>query len=212
MQKPPLRYKISSWRQLPQCMSNNSRELHISVTDFIQSEILEGLRIQIKHDKLGVLFACVLNSSGPLVSCAKCNAVYEFTPTQIISELEKYGFLVDYNPASNLSGDQLQYLMTLNALHYAKIRLMNVWDTDEITGAQKYTVQVVAFISAVNPYWLNNGYSCSKKEFTECLNNGSACNLPMISETKKYNWSWLSGFVANIEDVIKDNAEVSVCQ
>ena len=85
-------------------------------------------------------------------------------------------------------------------------------DTDEITGAQKYTIQIVAFISSVNPYWLNNGYSCSKKEFTECLNNGSACNLTMISETKKYNWSWLSGFVANIEDVIKDNAEVSVCQ
>lgn len=210
MKKLPLRYRISSWRQLPQCMSNNSRELHISVTDFIQSDILEGLRIQIKHDKLGVLFACVLNSSGPLVSCAKCNTTYEFTPTQIISELEKYGFLIEYNPESNLSGDQLQYLMTLNELHYDKIRLMNVWEYGN-TGVKNYKLQVVAFNSIVNPDWLNNGYACNKKEFTEALNNGSACNLTMISDTRKYNWSWLSGFVANIEDVIKDNAEVSVC-
>lgn len=212
MQKPPLRYKISSWRQLPQCMSNNSRELHISVTDFIQCDILSGFRIQIKHDKLGILFACVLNSSGTLVSCPKCNATYEFTPSQILSELEKYGFLVEYNPEANLSGDQLQYLMTLNDLHYDKIRLLNVWEIDSITGEKIYNTQVVAFISSVNPYWLNNGYSCSKSEFNSALNSGSACNLTMISDTRKYNWSWLSGFVANIEDVIQDNAEVRLCQ
>ena len=30
-----LRYKISSWKELPQCMSNNSRKLHLHVIDVV---------------------------------------------------------------------------------------------------------------------------------------------------------------------------------
>lgn len=211
MNQLPLRYKLSSWRQLPKCMSNNSRELHISVTDFIQTDLLEGIRIQVNHDKFGVLFACVVNAGGRLISCAKCNQIYEFTPTQILSELEKYGFIIEYNPEANLSGNQIQYLMTLDQLGFDKIRIMNVYEVDSVTGASVYSTNVVAFNASFNPNWLNNGYACDRKEFTEALNNGSAANLTNISETKKYSWSWLSGFVANINDVIKDNSEVQSC-
>lgn len=207
MSTAPLRYKISSWRQLPQCMSNNSRELHVSVTDFIQNGVLEGLRIQINHDKLGTLFACVLNASGPLLTTSN-NLDTEFSPSEILAQLERYGFFVEFDPRSNLTGSQLQYLITLNDLHYDKIRIMDVWSTNNITNTKYCNHQIVAFMASANPNWLDNNYSCSVAEFTEALNNGTAANLTKISETQKYDWSWLSQFVANIADIIRDNAEV----
>lgn len=212
MENLPLRYKISSWHQLPQCMSNNSIELKISVTDFINNNNLSGTRIQVMHPELGVLFACVVNADGNIISCAKCNQIFEFTPAQIISELEKYGFLIEYNPESSLSGDQLQYLITLNNLDFDKIRVLNVWSTDRYTNVKSFKTMIVAFLSQIHPYWLNNDYSCSEQEFTKALNRGSAINLTEISKTKKYDWSWLKGFVGSIPDILQDNAEVTSCQ
>lgn len=207
----PLRYKISSWRQLSKCMSNNSRDLRIDVTDFTDSDKLTGLRIQVTHPKLGVLFACLIDAKGKLISCSGCNTTSEFTPEQILSELYKYGFIVQYNPANTLPGNQLQYLMTLDGLHFDKLRIMNVWSIDSYTGLKSFKTYVIAFMSDSHEYWLNNDYSCSDKEFTSALMNGTAINLTAISNTKDYNWSWLKGFVANISDVLKDNAEVTTC-
>lgn len=212
MSDMPLRYKISSWNQLQGCMSNNSRKLSISVSNFILNDKLTGTRIQVMHSDFGVLFACVVNGAGNLITCPQHNAVYELTPSQILSELAKYGFDIQYNPESNLSGNQIQYLMTLNELHFDKIRVMNVWSKNTATGENEFATNIVAFMSILNPYWLNNDYSCSASEFADALTKGTAMNLTHISNTQKYNWSWLKGFVANIEDVLADNAEVKSCQ
>lgn len=202
----PLRYQISNWRQLPACKSNNSRELHIHVTEFVQNFILSGLRIRVDHDTLGTLFACVVGAGGNLISSSSdSNIPFELTPVQILSELEKYGFLVVYNPRSLLKGDQLQYLMTLQNLHFDKIRVLKVRHIGSDVVA--YTKHIVAFNIKENPNWIDNTYSASDSEFSKALTEGSAISIDNISETQKYDWSWLD-YVANISDILKDNAEV----
>ena len=54
---------------------------------------------------------------------------------------------------------------------------------------------------------MNNNYSASKKEYTSALLDGTAMNISEMNSAKGFNWSWLD-FVANIDDVIKDNMEV----
>lgn len=211
----PLRYRISSWRQLPQCLSNNSRSLHIHTTDFVQDCGLHGFRITVEHDIYGVLFACVLNARGPIVSRINNTPEdylddpisYEPPVHYILKSLEKYGFLVDFNPREHLCGSLLQYLMTLRDLHYDKIRLLPVWKLEN--GCKQFKTQIVAFKSSSHVPWLNNDYDASESEFTKSLVDGTAINLTDISATQKYQWNWLD-YVGNIDDIIRDNAEDSI--
>lgn len=207
MTRQPLRFRISNWSQLADCKSNNSSELFIRVTNFIQDCRLSGTRIRVEHKVFGVLFACVVNAKGGIISNQDDgHTVFELTPAQILAELAKYGFLVDYSPVKALPGDQLQYLMTLRDLHFDKLRYVSVWDI--VNGQKQFISYVVAFKAEENGDWLNNGYSPSRLEYITALENGSALNVSNISASKNYNWSWLVGFVANIDDVVRDNAEV----
>lgn len=202
----PLRYKISDWHQLTKCKSNNSNKLKIEVSDFIQDNRLNGVRISIVHSDFGPLFTCVLNATGSIVDSLQDNITFEFTPIQILSELSKYGFLVTYKPVEVLPSSQLDYLITLSQLGYDKIRILNVYSYVGSTGDKSFKWYVVAFNADKNKYWLNNDYSPSDKEFVAAMKNGSAMNISGISKTKSWSWSWLYGYVANILDVLEDNA------
>ena len=90
----PLKYNISAWDQLSCCLSNLSRDLHIHVTEFVQNDKISGTRIRVEHETFGVLFACVINAQGSLVS-TDSGIVHEFTSDEILAELKKYGFDVD---------------------------------------------------------------------------------------------------------------------
>ena len=203
MSSMPLRYNISNWHQLEDVRSNNSRDLRIHVSDFIQSNVLTGTRIQITHRNYGVVFACVLNAHGNLVSDYDDELAIELTTRQILTELEKYGFLVTYEPRKHLPGDQLEYLITLKELGYDKIRIMNVWKI--INGVKVFKWYVVVFNVKNNIDWINNGFSSSESEFSKAIQSGSAINISSISKTKKWSWNWLD-YVANIDDILKDNA------
>lgn len=200
-----LRYKISSWRQLPDCLSNNSRELRIHITDFFNNEELRGFKISLEHITLGVLFCCVLQARGSIVTDEDEYGASELTPEEILKELRKYGFEITYEPIKGLSGNLLDYLITLDKLGYDKIRVLNVWHTQN--GTKAFETKIVAF--QVNPHgdWLNNGYSASEKEFIKALNDGTAINLTDTSRTKNFRWDWLYGNVLSIEDVIEANAD-----
>lgn len=202
----PLRYQISNWRQLPQCRSNNSRELRITVSDFVQNFMLSGLKISIEHDMLGTLFACVINASGNLISPPpRDHVLRDLTTDQILLELEKFGFLVTYNPRSVLKGDQIQYLITLQQLHFDKLRILRVRHSSNL--GISYTTHIVAFNVKQNPSWIDNNYSVPDAEFINSLQNGSAMDITNISDSHKYDWSWLD-YVANIDDILKDNATI----
>lgn len=203
----PLRFKISSWRQLPQVQSNNSKKLHIHVTDFVQSHRLHGFRISVEHEELGTLFAYILDADGTIVTPYPNNG-QQFGPDVILAELARFGFLVEYKQSKNLPGDQLTFLMTLNQLHFDKIRVMPVWDTT--TGVKEFTNHIVVFQAAQHSNWLNNGYSPSIAEYTSGLTAGSAMDIGVISEAQGMDWSWLAGWVGSIPDILAENAEMSL--
>ena len=202
----PLRYNISSWRQLPNCLSNNSRELRIHVTDFFNNDILRGFRISVEHTTLGVLFCCVLQARGSIVTDDSEYGENELTPDQILAELYKYGFYITYTPVKALSGNMLDYLITLDKLCFDKIRILNVWHYTN-TGEKQSDTKIVAFMSDPLGDWLNNAYSAHESEFTKALNDGTALNLTNLSKTKNFRWDWLYGVVLSIEDVIRENAD-----
>lgn len=199
-----LRYKVSDWRQLPQVQSNNSNKLTISVAEFVQDKRLNGTRIQVTHEDFGVLFACVVNGGGDIVSESEENLVNELTPEQILSELQKFGYYITYKPTIKLPIRQLEYLMSIRGLNFDKIRILYVHEY--IYGIKQIKWHVVAFNVKECPDWINNWYSPHKNEFLKALNSGGAMNLSKVSRTEKFNWSFLVDFVANIEDIVEDNA------
>lgn len=204
METMPLRYNISNLRQLTGCKSNNSRDLVISVTEFYNNFPFRGLRISVNHPVLGVLFACVVNARGDLVTdYNEQNMKHEFTIEEILEELHKYGFYVTYNPRENLKSKQIEYLMTVDKLGFDKIRVVNVWDAP--IGTKEYDWYVVVFRSKKLPTWLINSYSPSKKEFNKALVEGSALNITQLCECHRFRWDWLD-YVGNVKDIILDNA------
>lgn len=200
--KCPLRYRISDWRQLKNCESNNSRDLKIVTTVFLNDARLNGLRIKVEHPTFGTVFSTIVDPKGTLVDKDEEGYMYQMTPGQILSELKKWGFLIEYVPMDTLSGNQVQYLMTLNQLHYDKIRVLSVWDAP--LGVEEHKVHVVAFQSDPLGDWLNSGYSPSRREFLSALEDGTAINITQISEQENYDWSWLYNWVADINDVLED--------
>ena len=199
-----LRYRISDWNQLSSCLSNNSRDLHISVTTFLNDSRLNGRRIKIYHDAFGTLFACLVKATGTLLSEDSSGIIPELTPGQILLELEKFGFIVEYDPIKNISGNQLEFLMTIDNLGFDKIRVLSVWSSK--LGIKESTIHIVVFQSKHNGDWLNSGYSPSESEFLESLSEGSCIDITTISKDSHYDWSWLYGYVGSIDDIIADYA------
>lgn len=210
MKMMPLRYSISSWRQLVDVKSNNDPELKILVADFIGDYELQGFRISITHPKYGVLFSYVLDARGTFISETPYTHERpdEIGNEALLRELHRYGFEVVYRPERDLSGDQISYLMNLKNLCFDKIRMLNVWYIGE--GDQRnYKAYLVGFQSEKLGDWLNMAYSPSIKDFKSALLDGTAINLTDISRTRRYDWSWLT-YAANIDDIIRDNTRDNV--
>ena len=206
----PLRYKISSWKQLPECRSNNDRDLRITVTEFVQNFNICGTRIAVKHPEYGVLFSEVLGAYGSFITTMATSdnastTAFELDTAHILQELRKFGFFIVYEQRERLPEKMLEYLDTVRSLGFDKLRVLNVWDRNK-EGVQTSKWYVVVFQSCNHKYWLNNGYSPSKKEFSDALFDGTAINISEMNSAKGFNWSWLD-FVANIEDVLKENME-----
>lgn len=207
----PLRYKISSWKQLPQCKSNNDRDFRITVTEFVQNLELSGLRISVVHPKYGVLFSEVLESYGSFITnlTNTPNATaFELDSNTILQELNKFGFCIAFEPRAHLPMEMCEYLNTLAGLKFDKIRVLHV-NQDTVNQSQSHKWYVVGFMSCKHPRWLSNVYVASKEEFTDALVQGSAINISEMDSAKGFDWKWLD-FVANIEDVLKDNMEALI--
>lgn len=200
MNTVPRRYRISSWRQLPECTSNNSKKLHIYVSDYIHNPYISGMRISVEHEVYGCLFSCILRGRGSLVTLIPDS---DMSVREVLLQLAKFGFFIDYDPRDPLAGDQLSYLMTLKDLHFDKLRVLAYSDMKD--GAEIFTKHIVAFNSEHHSNWLNNDYCPRREDYMKSLLDGSAVNLTGISETRKYDWAWLD-YVADINDIIEDQA------
>lgn len=210
MKMMPLRYSISSWRQLVDVKSNNDPRLKILIADFMHNNELRGFRISITHPDFGVLFSYVLDARGTFITQERYthNRIPDLSNELLLKELERYGFYVVYRPEKDLQGSQISYLMNLQKLCFDKIRILNVWSIGE-GDAKNYTSYVVGFQSDKLRDWLNMSYSPSIKDFKSALLDGTAINLTDISKTKRFDWSWLT-YAANIDDIIRDNTRDNV--
>ena len=194
----PLRYEISSWYQLNQCKSNYSNDLSIRVSDFLNDPRLSATRITVYHTLFGDLYTVLVNAHGTILD-SQDEIVFQ-TPSEILTSLEKFGFLIQFSPREHLSGNQLQRLMVLQTIGFDKIRPLDVYDP-----IKKVTERcIVAFIVEKNPKWLYINYHADMPEFLDAINSGSAMNISAISYYKDMDWSWLD-YVANISDILEDN-------
>lgn len=196
MTKTPLQYEISCWKQAAKCRSNYSQQLRIRVGEFTE-ETFTGTRISVVHDVYGVLFAYVVDAKGDIVVDVEGSIM---STDEILLQLRRYGFFIEYPVKDQISQSQLAYLRVLDGLGYEKIRVMGVQSSDSIT------TNIVAFQTANKADWLNNDYTAKFSEFTEALFDGSAINLTGISNTRNYHWDWLT-YVANIKDIIDNYSE-----
>lgn len=198
----PLRYNISNWLQLSECKSNNSVDLFITVKQIIDdgSHRLQGTNILVNHNQYGTLFACLVNSSGSLLTPDPDSGIIkEFSTDEILAELNKFGFDVTFSINQHLSGDQISFLMTVNDLGYDKLRRILVQDK-----TNHYVEYIVVFNVEKCPDWLDEDYVCGLKPFVNALTTSGAMNLTDLEQTKGFDWTWLT-YVANIDDIIRDN-------
>lgn len=195
-----LRYQISSLRQLPNCLSNNSKKLHIQVSDFINQSTVTGFRVSVEHEEFGTLFAYLANADGYIVS--KQDA--ELLPlSTLLAILEQYGFYVEFDPSKHMDGNQLQYLTNLRNFGYDKIRSIGVYPKSPSNVAKHY---IVAFKAAgkLTSKWILTNYATNESEFTKALVSGEAMNLTNQASFNTFIWDWLT-YVANIDDILRDN-------
>lgn len=199
MNSMPLRYRISSWYQLPKCLSNNSKDLKIRVANYCNNTNVRGIKITVEHPAFGVLFSYLLNANGDYISQIEGS---ELDTATILKQLAKFGFLIEISDAIELPPAQVDYLSTIDRLGFDKLRLLAVYPNNykSVSDAKVYCV---VFNSADNPMWLSNSYTCGVAEFDRVLTEGTALNITEISKQKGFNWTWLD-YVANIKDLLDD--------
>lgn len=115
----PKYYAIDNWRQATNCISNIDSSLKIRYTQFVNSHILEGGRIQVVHPEFGVVFAAFTSASGTLVD-------YDpdafLSTADILKGLRQLGFDIRFKENSKINQATLDYLKSAIALGYTSIR------------------------------------------------------------------------------------------
>lgn len=201
-----LRYEIDSWDQITGCQSNNSPKLHLTY-DVALGRSLSGQIIRVEHDDYGCLFSYVVEASGVDVSCSSNGTVFQLTTDELLMELEKYGFIVQFSTCLQISDAQYQLLMSSQLLGMSKIRIMYVDMTEKrnrFDDNYERKPYLAMFKTDKLPMWLSNGKVCSKREFEDALAKGYAVNLTECEGGLHGNdWSFLTDKVLNVSDILK---------
>lgn len=116
--KPHL-YAIDNWRQATNCVSNVDKSLKIRYTQFVNSDLLEGARIQVVHPEYGVVFAAMTVASGSEVDYD--SDAFLDTPT-ILKGLRQWGFDIRFKTNPVINQATLEYLKAALALGYTTVR------------------------------------------------------------------------------------------
>lgn len=198
-----LRYEISSWTQVGQCLSNTDRRLHL-VCSRIMSTSLQGMTVRVEHDEYGCLFSYLIDGYGASLSDLQ---VTPFTTDQILEQLKRFGFYIVFKRHAKLPGKMLQYLLTLDGLGYDKIRIMFVDKPKPLPGEDDEPKWfVVAFKVKEHPKWINNTYRAKESEISEGTMNGTVINISAMSQEKRFDWNFLGDYVLNIKDILEENS------
>jgi len=200
----PRQYRINKWIQLNKIPSDNSSAVKIVVSEFTQSEILQGTNISIIDPKRGTVFAYTINAQGVLPN-SECN---ELTVEQILEELRRWGFNVVYSPQFELSRAQSEFIRSLLTLGCSHIRPLDV------KGIKK--TFCVAFnvdkpeLAVYRQKLLTNSYLFERHEW-EAIRTAGVILLEQQDNFRRFSWNWLD-FVAEINDLVTRFAPPCHCQ
>ena len=196
-----LRYSISSWSQATKCLSNNSRDLHISVANYLHNVDFEGQILSVVHTKYGTMFAVITNGQGNLISETDEDGrqLPLLTTEEVLRQREKFGFDITYAEEPNLSGEQLTFLANLYDLGYDAITRVRI-KYPKITRTA-----YIAYNSCKSVKYLTFDTMVSKSEFDASLESGEIANISKMDTTLE--WDWLT-YTCQISDLLDDNSIV----
>lgn len=199
-----LQYEITSWTQIGECLSNTDRRLH-AVCSKIMSDTLQGTVVRVDHDIYGCLFSYLVEGKGSTLSNY---SVKMWSTEEILDQLKRLGFYIRYKEEKHLSGQMVEYLITLDQLKFDKIRIMFVDCPPPMATGEADIVKyyVVAFKVDAHPKWIDNTYRATEKEITEATMDGTAINISAISKDENFRWNFLGDYVLNISDIIEENS------
>ena len=199
----PLRYRISRWQQAAECLSNNSRNLYITVSEFVNNETLQGTIIKVEHTEFGTLFAAMIKGEGRIVTRwdEENNLLPWLSVPQILTQLKKFGFDITYKEITSLDDQTIDWLMNIRNAGFDKIsQVVVISRQNGIKIPHKYTI---ALKSDENSDLLTFGMSISSAKFTSRTSAGKILSL----EDYDTDWGWLDS-IYNINDILQENSDI----
>lgn len=200
-----LRYKISNWSQITDCLSNNSRNLYLSLNKIIDGNRLKGQLLQVNHASYGTLFAAMIIGSGQLITETddEGNIIPFLTTKEILKQIQKFGFIVEYDVKSNLPSPTIALLSTLYELKYDKITVVQVRIRSTESSSYIWKPQTIVMKSEFNTDIINYRCKITEKLFKDKLAKNTIMN---VSNEEGINWDWVT-YTANISDILDENID-----
>jgi hypothetical protein len=185
-------YAIDDYHQLANARSNSDPTLRIVVTDFVNSDILEGVRIQVVHPQYAVLFACLANATGRLTSYSPQSCL---EPDEILRALKQLGFDVRFNTTVALNEATAAFLAGAQATGYTHVRRASVIVSETARGKTTRPI-IICFNEDKRPDYLNQYIPPMK------LIGGDVMRVSPDSNNQ-LDFSWLD-FPMHIGSVLSD--------
>jgi len=139
----PLIYAIDDWHQLVNARSNTAPELRIIVTDFVNSDLLRGVRISIIDPMHGVLAALMPEATGRYVGFGQCGGPSLAT---VLEVLRQFGFNIILKPELYITAATKTKLEALLHIGFTHVRPAKM-----ISGPGKSFQAILAFNEALHP-------------------------------------------------------------
>ncbi len=204
MSQQLLRYEISNWDQITNCLSNNSKALSLSLSKVIDGNAMRGLVVKVNHANYGTLFAAMIKGSGQLLTDKdEEGQILPFLTTdEILKQIAKFGFIISYVERAHLNNETLVFLNNVKQLGFDKITRVQLETRNEY-WAKAWTPKILVIKSQYNTDLLKFDCSLPIKNFNEKLANNWIMNVTDL-DAENVTWDWVT-YIANIIDIINEN-------
>lgn len=132
-------------------------------------------------------------------------AIPFLTTEEILKQIQKFGFIVEYDVKANLPGPVISYLMTMLNLGYVKITRIGVRTLNSDGGIYIRPTVILMKDAPETLDLLRFDETITIAEFMHKLDLNVVVN---VTNEPDMNWDWLT-YMANIEDLLQENSSVS---
>lgn len=162
--------------------------------------------LSVNHVNYGTLFATMIKGTGSLITTEDedGNDLPFLTTEEILKQLMKFGFYIEYDVKKNLPSEMLAFLATIDNLGYDKITRIAL-ESYTPDGQKTWRPTVIVMKSEGNTDLLVFDCKVTRKVFNEKLTANIVMN---VTHEEDMDWSWLT-YIANIEDILDENVDPS---